>query len=153
MKRTLNTKVKHQHEFSPFATVVSEEDALEYFECEEPISAATDFMLMDFPIKKEQQGKIPSATHVDGSGSVQTVGPTQNPLYYSLIKEFETLSGVPILINTPFNIKGDPIVCTPYDAYRCLMGTHIDYLIMDKFMIKREDNSQDRWNRESKLTG
>jgi carbamoyltransferase len=148
MKRTLNTKVKHQHEFSPFATVVSEEDALEYFECEEPISAATDFMLMDFPIKKEQQGKIPSATHVDGSGSVQTVGPTQNPLYYSLIKEFETLSGVPILINTPFNIKGDPIVCTPYDAYRCLMGTHIDYLIMDKLLIKREDNSQDMWSSE-----
>jgi len=98
---------------------------------------------MVYPIKKEWHKKIPSVTHVDGSGRLQTIKKHRNPLYYNLIKEFGKLSGIPILINTSFNIRGEPIVCTPYDAYKCMMGTGIDCLVMDKFLIKREDNPQD----------
>ena len=72
----------------------------------------------------------------------------QNKLYYDLIKEFGKLSGIPILVNTSFNIRGEPIVCTLYDAYKCMMGTEIDYLIVDRFIIKRTDNPQDIWDSE-----
>lgn len=148
MKEILNEKVKHRENFRPFAPVVCEDDALTYFDCDVPVPEPTDFMLMVYPIKKEWQSKIPSVTHVDGSGRLQTIRKHQNPLYYGLIKEFGKLSGIPILINTSFNIRGEPIVCTPYDAYKCMMGTGIDYLVMDKFLIKREDNPQDMWDSE-----
>ncbi|MBW2984870.1 carbamoyltransferase [Candidatus Woesearchaeota archaeon] len=144
----LNAKVKHREKFRPFAPVVCEDDALKYFECDEPTPEPTDFMLMVYPIRKEWHKKIPSVTHVDGSGRLQTIRKHQNPLYYNTIKEFGRLSGIPILINTSFNIRGEPIVCTYYDAYKCMMGTGIDYLVMDKFLIKREDNPQDMWDSE-----
>ena len=85
---------------------------------------------------------------MDGSGRLQTVRRFQNPPYYDTIKEFGRLSGIPILINTSFNIRGEPIVCTPYDAYKCMMGTGIDYLVMDRFLIRREDNLRDAWDSE-----
>jgi len=147
-KELLNSKVKHREKFRPFAPVVCEDDALKYFECDRPIPAPTDFMLMIYLIKKEWQSKMPSVTHVDGSGRIQTVRKEQNYLYYRVIKEFGKLSDVPILINTSFNIRGEPIVCTPYDAYKCMMGTEIDCLVMDKFLIKREDNPHHRWDSE-----
>lgn len=142
MKEILNLKVKHREKFRPFAPVVCEDDALTYFDCDRPIPEPTDFMLVVYPIKGEAQKKIPAVTHVDGSGRLQTIKRFQNPLYYDLIKEFGKLSGISILINTSFNIRGEPIVCTPYDAYKCMMGTGIDCLIMDKFLIKKEDNSE-----------
>tara|TARA_Y100000310_G_scaffold345815_1_gene470405 strand:- start:20355 stop:22115 length:1761 start_codon:yes stop_codon:yes gene_type:complete len=148
MQEILNLKVKHRENFRPFAPVVCEEDALEYFECDIPIPKPTDYMLMVYPIKKEYRTQIPAVTHVDGSGRLQTIRKEQNPLYYDLIKEFGNLSKIPILINTSFNIRGEPIVCTPYDAYKCMMGTGIDYLVMDKFLIKREDNLKDIWDSE-----
>jgi len=148
MKEILNVKVKHREKFRPFAPVVCEDDALKYFECDTPIPEPTGFMLMVYPIKKEWQTKIPAVTHVDGSGRLQTVRRHQNPLYYDLIKEFGKLSGIPILINTSFNIRGEPIVCTPYDAYKCMMGTGIDVLVMDKYVIWRKDNPQHRWDSE-----
>ncbi|MBL7147626.1 MAG: carbamoyltransferase [Nanoarchaeota archaeon] len=147
-KELLNTKVKHREKFRPFAPVVCDDDALDYFECDEPIQEPTDFMLMVYPIKKEWHKKIPSVTHVDGSGRLQTIRRHQNHLYYDVIKEFGKLSGIPILINTSFNIRGEPIVCTPYDAYKCMMGTGIDCLVMDKFLIRRENNPQDIWDSE-----
>ena len=147
-KELLNTKVKHREKFRPFAPVVCEDDAPVYFECDLPLPEPTDFMLMVYPIKKQWQHRMPSVTHVDGSGRLQTVKRTQNSLYYDLIKEFGKLSGIPILINTSFNIRGEPIVCTPYDAYKCMMGTGIDYLVMDRFLIRREDNPQDMWDSE-----
>ena len=113
--------------FRPFAPVVCEDDALKYFECDIPIPEPTDYMLMVYPIRKEYRNKIPTVTHVDGSGRIQTIRRHQNPLYYNLIKEFGKLSGIPIVVNTSFNIRGEPIVCTPYDAYKCMMGTGIDY--------------------------
>ena len=148
MQEILNLKVKHREKFRPFAPVVCKDDAMKYFECDEPIPDPTDFMLMVYPIKKQWRKKIPAVTHVDGSGRLQSVEREQNPLYYDLIKEFGNLTKIPILINTSFNIRGEPIVCTPYDAYKCMMGTGIDYLIMDNFLIKREDNPKDIWDSE-----
>ena len=148
MQDILNLKVKHREKFRPFAPVICEEDALEYFECDKPIPLPTDFMLMVYPIKEEKRRLIPAVTHVDGSGRLQTIRIDQNVNYYKLIKEFGKLSGVPILINTSFNIRGEPIVCTPYDAYKCMMGTGIDYLVIDKFLIKRDDNKEDMWDSE-----
>ncbi len=149
MQEILNIKVKHREKFRPFAPVVCEDDALKYFDCDTPIPRPTDFMLMVYPIKKEWHKKIPAVTHVDGSGRLQTIRRNDNPLYYDLIKEFGKLSKIPILINTSFNIRGEPIVCSPKDAYRCMMGTGIDYLVMGKFLIKRENNPKDMWDSES----
>ena len=148
MQEILNLKVKHREKFRPFAPVVCEEDALKYFDCDKPIPEPTDFMLMVYPIKKKYHKRIPAVTHVDGSGRLQIIRRFQNPLYYDIIKEFGKLSGIPILINTSFNIRGEPIVCSPYDAYKCIMGTGIDYLVIDMFLIKREDNPQDMWDSE-----
>ena len=151
MRDVLNAKVKHREMFRPFAPVVCIDDAPDYFECDKPIPEPTDFMLMVYPIKKRQQKKIPSVTHVDGSGRLQTIRRKQNPFYFDLVKEFGKQSGVPILINTSFNIRGEPIVCNPNDAYSCMMGTGIDYLIMDRFLIKRSDNPKDMWDSEKKV--
>ncbi len=115
MQEILNLKVKHREKFRPFAPVVCKDDAEKYFECDIPIPDPTDFMLMVYPIKEKWRKIIPSVTHVDGSGRLQTIEKNQNPLYYDLIKEFGKLSGIPILINTSFNIRGEPIVCTPLD--------------------------------------
>jgi carbamoyltransferase len=147
-KELLNTKVKHREKFRPFAPVVCEEDVCTYFECDKPVPEPTDFMLMVYPIKKEWHKKLPSVTHVDGSGRLQTIRKSQNTVYYNLIKEFGRISGIPILINTSFNIRGEPIVCTPYDAYKCMMGTGIDYLVMGKLLIKRSDNKKHVWDSE-----
>jgi len=148
MQEILNLKVKHREKFRPFAPVVCEDDALKYFECDKPIPLPTDFMLMVYPVKKQWHKKIPGVTHVDGSGRLQTIRRNQNPLYYNLIKQFGKLSKIPILINTSFNIRGEPIVCTSYDAYKCMMGTGIDYLVIGKFLIKRQENLRDSWDSE-----
>ena len=148
MKEILNSKVKHREMFRPFAPAICEDDANEYFECDKPIPIPTDFMLMVYPIRKNKRKLIPSVTHVDGSGRLQTIRKEQNEDYYNLIKKFGKLSKVPILINTSFNIRGEPIVCSPYNAYRCMMGTGIDYLVMDRFLIKRLDNPKDMWDSE-----
>ncbi|PIN81957.1 hypothetical protein COV11_00430 [Candidatus Woesearchaeota archaeon CG10_big_fil_rev_8_21_14_0_10_30_7] len=146
MQNILNTKVKHRENFRPFAPVITEEDAHDWFEMDK---LDEPYMLFVYPVKESKRKIIPSVTHVDGSGRLQTINKTQNPKYYGLIKEFEKYSGVPILINTSFNIRGEPIVCTPYEAYKCMMGTGIDYLIMGDFLIKREDNPQHLWDSES----
>ncbi|MGV8140839.1 MAG: carbamoyltransferase family protein [Candidatus Woesearchaeota archaeon] len=148
MQEILNLKVKHREKFRPFAPVVCEDDANKYFECDNPIPLPTDFMLMVYPIKKQYHKVIPAVTHVDGSGRLQTIRRNQNRRYYDVIKEFGKMSGIPILINTSFNIRGEPIVCTPKDAYRCMMGTGIDFLVMGKFLIKRMDNPKDLWDSE-----
>jgi len=147
-KELLNTKVKHREKFRPFAPVVCDDDASKFFDCDLPVPEPADYMLMVYPILKKWHDKIPSVTHVDGSGRLQIIKREQNKLYYDLIKEFGKLSKIPILINTSFNIRGEPIVCTPLDAYKCMMGTGIDFLVMDKFLINREDNSQHIWNSE-----
>ncbi len=144
----LNEKVKHRERFRPFAPGVCEDDAMDFFECDEPVPEPTDYMLMVYPIRDKWRDKIPSVTHVDGSGRLQTIRKSQNARYYDVIKEFGKLSGIPILINTSFNIRGEPIVCTPQDAYKCMMGTGIDCLVMGDFLIRRKDNPKDIWDSE-----
>ncbi len=146
MKEILNAKVKHRELFRPFAPAVTLEDAHTYFELDKEDEP---FMLFVYPIKKQYHKKIPSVTHVDGTGRLQTISKGQNPLYYGVIKEFGRLSGIPIIVNTSYNIRGEPIVCTPFDAYRCMMGTGIDILIMGRFMVRRADNPKDMWDSES----
>lgn len=145
MRDILNEKVKHRELFRPFAPVVCIDDAQDFFECDYPIPSPTDYMLMVYPIHEKQQRKIPAVTHVDGSGRLQTIREEQNPQYYKLIKKFGKLTSVPILVNTSFNIRGEAIVCSPQDAYRCMMGTAIDYLVINQFVIKRSLNLKDVW--------
>ncbi len=149
MKDVLNLKVKHREKFRPFAPVVCVEDAKRYFECDVPIPDPTDYMLMVYPIKKGKRKDIPAVVHVDGSGRLQTIRKGQNPLYHSIIKEFGKITKTPILVNTSFNIRGEPIINSPFYAYRCMMGTGIDYLVMGRFLIRRDDNPQDMWDSES----
>lgn len=152
MQDILNLKVKHREKFRPFAPVVLFEEANKWFECDEPIPEAADYMLMVYPVKKEKRKIIPAVTHVDGSGRLQVIRKEQHPAYYQAVKEFQKISGVPIMINTSFNIRGEPIVCTPHDAYKCMMGTGIDFLVIENYVIKRSDNPKDIWNSEKIAT-
>ncbi len=145
MRDILNLKVKHREQFRPFAPVVTVEDAKKYFD----VDLEVPFMSFVYPVKKEKQKSLPAITHVDGSGRLQTIRREANQRYYDVIREFEKHSGVPILVNTSFNIRGEPIVMTPEHAYRCFTGTGIDYLALDTFLIKREDNKKDLWDSES----
>ncbi len=135
MQAILNSKVKLREEFRPFAPVIPIEDVETYFNCDKPVPDSANFMLMVYPTKDEWKKIMPSVVHVDGSGRVQTVKRKTNPLYYDLLKEFGALSGIPILINTSFNVRGEPIVCTPDDAYRCFKGTNIDILVLGHYII------------------
>ena len=148
MQDILNLKVKHRENYRPYAPVVCADDANDYFECDKKMQSPSDFMLMVYSIKKSKRRLIPAVVHADGSGRLQTIRREQNQMYYDLIKEFGKLSKVPILINTSFNIRGEPIVCKPEDAYKCMMVTEIDYLIMGNFLIARNNNSKDMWNSE-----
>ncbi|MEO7425706.1 MAG: carbamoyltransferase [Fibrobacteria bacterium] len=149
MQATLNEKVKHREAFRPFAPSVCAEDVEKFFRCDSPLPLATDFMLMVYPIREEWRARLPAVTHVDGTGRVQTVRREANPLYYDLIREFGKVSGIPMLVNTSFNIRGEPIVNSPLDAYRCMMGTGIDCLFIGNHLVRREDNLQDKWDSES----
>ncbi len=133
MKDILNNKVKHREDFRPFAPVTTEEDAKDYFEVKQP----DPFMVLLVDVKKNKRESIPSVTHVDGTGRLQTTTEKDNPRYYRLIKTFKKLSKVPVLINTSFNVRGEPIVCTPNDAYKCFKGTGIDVLVMGRCIITK----------------
>ncbi len=137
MKDILNLKVKHRESFRPFAPVVCREDAKKYFELDEALFDLAEYMLVVCPIKKEWQTKIPAVCHVDGTARLQIVRKENNLLYYDLIKEFGRISGVPILVNTSFNVNREPIVSSPEDACRCFLNTEIDYLVLENFLIKK----------------
>jgi len=134
MRDTLNMKIKFREGFRPFAPSVLADKASEWFEidCESP------YMLL---VAQVREGKrtIPSVTHVDNSARLQTVTREQNPLYYALIEEFGRITGVPIVINTSFNVRGEPIVCTPHDAYLCFMRTNMDYLVVGHHLLDKRD--------------
>lgn len=133
MKDILNHKVKHREGFRPFAPSVLEENGSEYFDDYYP----TPFMLLVLPIKKEKRDKIPAVVHVDGTGRMQTIQREDNPLYWELINEFKKLTGVPVVLNTSFNVRGQPIVMTPEDALKTFLGTQMDYLIMGNYLIRK----------------
>jgi len=145
MKDILNLKVKHREQFRPFAPVVPSDDAKKYFDNDVEVP----FMSFVYPVKEKFRAKLPTITHVDGTGRLQTITKKQNPLYYRLIKEFQKHSGVPVLVNTSFNIRGEPIVMSPEHAYRCFTGTGIDYLVMGNHLIDRKENKKDLWDSES----
>jgi carbamoyltransferase len=133
MKDILNSRVKHRQPFRPFAPIVLYERAKEVFEGEED----SPFMLIAKNVRPEWRDKIPAIVHVDGTARVQTVREDTNPMLYRLLKEFEALTGVPVLINTSFNVKGEPIVETPYDAVVCFMTTGADHLVLHDTLISK----------------
>ena len=131
MKDILNEKIKHRESFRPFAPCILEEYTRMYFD----IDVASPYMLLVAPVKKPE--KIPSVTHVDGTGRLQTVSHDTNPLYYNLIKEFYKITDVPVLINTSMNVRGEPIVNTPEQAYNMIVKTEMDYIVMGNNIISR----------------
>lgn len=132
MKDVLNKRVKHREPFRPFAPSILEEYTGEYFEKGYP----SPFMLMAYPVRPEKRSKIPAPTHVDGTGRLQTVSRSANPLYWRLIDEFRKLTGVPVVLNTSFN-ENEPIVCTPDEALDCFLRTHMDVLVVGRWVIER----------------
>lgn len=133
MKDIVNKQVKHREPFRPFAPAILEERVSEYFEDSIPVP----FMERVFAIRPEKQKLIPAVTHVDGTGRLQTVRRDSNPLYYDIIKTFENITGVPVILNTSFNIKGEPIVCSPIDAIKCFYSTGLDSLIIGNILLKK----------------
>jgi carbamoyltransferase len=133
MKDILNEKIKLREGFRPFAPSVLLDKSGEYFD----LGQESPYMLLVGSTSEDKRKVLPSVTHVDGTARIQTVKRESNPLYYDLIKELERQTGVPVTINTSFNIRGEPIVCRPEDAYRCFMKTKIDYLVMGNFLVKK----------------
>ena len=132
MRDTLNMKIKFREGFRPFAPSVLADKASEWFD----IDCDSPYMLL---VAQVREGKrvIPSVTHVDNSARLQTVTRAEAPLYYGVIEDFERLTGVPVVINTSFNVRGEPIVCTPHDAYLCFMRTNMDHLVLGHFLLDK----------------
>jgi carbamoyltransferase len=134
MQDILNRRVKFREDFRPFAPAILAERASDYFD----IPFESPYMLFVCPVREDKKGVIPSVTHVDGTARVQTVSSENNLRFYRLLQELERRSGVPIVINTSFNIRGEPIVCTPLDAVRCFLKTDIDFLVIGDFIVEKE---------------
>jgi carbamoyltransferase len=134
MKDIINAKVKFREAFRPFAPSVMKEFAHEYFEM--PAGMDAPFMLLVPKVREDKRGVIPAVTHHDGTGRVQTVTEEHNGRYYRLIRAFHELTGVPVVINTSFNVRGEPIVCTPRDAYHTFVHTGIDVLVIGDFIVR-----------------
>jgi len=171
MQAQMNIKIKFREGFRPFAPSVLRERVSDYFEleCDSP------YMLLVAPVQRRRQipmtqaqrtlwgidqlnvvrSDIPAVTHIDYSARIQTVDRETNPAYYDLIKAFERLTGCAVLVNTSFNVRGEPIVCTPADAYQCFMRTHIDYLVLGPFLLGKgaqpEWKETADWQREFQL--
>ena len=159
MQKNLNIKVKYRESFRPFAPAVLFEKVSEWFE----INSESPYMLLVADVKKSKQlemtneqknlfgidklnvkrSSIPSVTHVDYSARIQTVHKETNPIFYKLIEEFERITKYPILVNTSFNVRGEPIVCTATDAFNCFMGTDLDVLVCNNFILYKNDQDRD----------
>ena len=150
MQSVMNLKVKFRESFRPFAPVVRRERVADYFE----LDVESPYMLLVAPIRtdlrrppppgiqgfellKQPRSTLPAVTHVDYSARVQTVERDGNPLLYDLLLRFERATGCAVLVNTSFNVRGEPIVCTPDDAYRCFVNTEMDYLVIGGFVLDR----------------
>lgn len=171
MQSTMNLKIKYRESFRPFAPSIRAEKVSEWFEQDRP----SPYMLIVAPVnedkripmtEEEQQlfgidklniprSQIPAVTHVDYSARIQTIHEETNPRYYQLIKAFEEKTGCPILINTSFNVRGEPIVGSPEDAYRCFMRTEMDYLVIENYLLQKSDQPEwsgdDSWKDEFEL--
>ena len=152
MQSVMNLKVKFRESFRPFAPIVRRERVADYFE----LNTDSPYMLVVAPIRPElrkplptnlngidllkaERSTLPAITHVDYSARIQTVSHEGNPLLYDLLQRFEDKTGCGVLVNTSFNVRGEPIVCTPDDAYRCFMNTEMDFLIMGSYVIERTE--------------
>ena len=133
MKDKINAEVKHREAFRPFAPSCPIEDTPRYFEQ----NVADPFMLKVCDVRPEMRDSLPAITHVDGTARLQTVHSETNPRYYRLLKEFEKLSGFPVLLNTSFNVMGEPIVESPEDAVRCFFSTGLDYLVVGNCLLRK----------------
>ena len=133
MKDILNRKVKHREPFRPFAPSVLADRAGDFFTTAQP----SPFMLLVCDVKPDKRDVVPAITHVDGTARVQTVERQANPRYYDMIEAFGNLTGVPMVLNTSFNVRGEPIVNSPEDAVKCFMGTGIDYLVIGDFVATK----------------
>jgi carbamoyltransferase len=151
MQSVMNLKVKFRESFRPFAPAVRRERVSDYFE----LDSDSPYMLLVAPVReslrlpiqnqekeglerlKELRSSIPAVTHVDYSARVQTVSREQNPRFHALLERFESATGCGVLVNTSFNVRGEPIVCTPDDAYRCFVNTEMDYLVIGNFLLER----------------
>jgi carbamoyltransferase len=160
MQSVMNLKVKFRESFRPFAPIVRRERVADYFE----LDVESPYMLLVAPVKKELccevspdvkgldrlkeiRSTLPAITHVDYSARIQTVDHGGNPLLYDLLLRFEEATGCGVLVNTSFNVRGEPIVCTPDDAYRCFMNTEMDYLILGSFILERTAQPQQKISR------
>ena len=135
MRDRINIKIKFREGFRPFAPSVLAEKAEEWFDLR---GHDSPFMLLVSDVHEDKR-TVPAITHVDGSARVQTVRAETTPLYHALISEFEAQTGCPMVINTSFNVRGEPIVCTPEDAFQCFIRTHMDTLAIGHFLLKKED--------------
>jgi carbamoyltransferase len=158
MQSMMNLKIKFRESFRPFAPVILREAVSEYFEmdCDSPymLLVAPVRERLRLPMTEEQQqlfgidklnvprSTIPAVTHVDYSARVQTVRAEENGIYYQLISEFARLTGCPVVVNTSFNVRGEPIVCTPEDAYRCFMRTEMDVLVIEDFVLEKHSQKE-----------
>ncbi len=171
MQSVMNLKIKYRESFRPFAPSILEEEASNVFDLDTP----SPYMLLVAPVKDElctpmtaeqdqlfgidklniPRSSLPAITHVDYSARVQTVSPTTNPRYYQLIKAFQSRTGCPALVNTSFNVRGEPIVYTPEDAYRCFMRTEMDALVLENQLLLKNDQPQrpddQSWKEEFEL--
>ena len=159
MQKNLNLKVKYRESFRPFAPAVLFEKVSEWFE----INSESPYMLLVADVKKSKQlqmtdeqknlfgidklnikrSSIPSVTHVDYSARIQTVHKETNPIFHKLIEEFERITKFPVLVNTSFNVRGEPIVCTATDAFNCFMGTDLDILVCNNFILHKDNQNKD----------
>ena len=133
MKDKLNAEVKHREPFRPFAPSVIVEKRSEYFQ----IEVEDPFMLKVCYVRPEKRAALPAITHVDGTARLQTVHKDVNPLYHRLISELGQRNGIPVVLNTSFNVMGEPIVESPLDAIRCFYSTGIDALIVGNYLLKK----------------
>jgi carbamoyltransferase len=165
MQKKLNLKIKYREGFRPFAPSVLAEDASKYFDLDKD----SPYMLIVSPVKKERRVKLPdnynslslwdrlyhersdiqSVTHLDFSARIQTVHPETNPRYWNLINEFKKQTGYSLVVNTSFNVRGEPIVCTPHDAFRCFMSTEMDVLVINDYVFEKTNQldweNKDKW--------
>jgi len=168
MQKRLNLKIKFRESFRPFAPSVLAEDAAEYFETETP----SPYMLLIADVRKERRNPlppdyhrrpirdklyyvrsdIPAITHLDFTARLQTVHRETNPRFWELLKAFKERTGYGVIVNTSFNVRGEPIVCTPEDAYRCFMRTDMDYLVVGDFVFAKTEQppwqEKDNWQEE-----
>jgi len=159
MQKNLNLKVKYRESFRPFAPAVLREDVADWFE----IDGDSPYMLIVADVRNDKRramtaaeqalfgidklnvsrSAIPAVTHIDYSARIQTVSVATNPLFHRLLVRFKALTGCPVLVNTSFNVRGEPIVCTPEDAFRCFMGNELDLLVVGRCVLKKTGQNPD----------